>query len=606
MTFRRFSTLLVLLLFLGPSFASEYGSLRISVAQANASHRTNVQLKLNGKAFAAFSHSLSSPIVKTVNDAYLADGTSTPMASDYGGLQAGCQFRFLIEYSFGGTAWIPLGSFEAPASQVSGVLPIGLCNGALCSSNATIKAKLDQLEDERWKKAGEALRKWLQEALDREARETLQQKRRIEAQKPPALASGSLPEEVNRLREEAVLADTGEDPSPAVSDVDAWWSKRVDAAVSVGSTEGLVSELDSLERFYDTCAAQGALVQHYCARYGGAAALVAMAEAFAIAYAVDPESTLSALDTRHQAMQGGPTLADVRNRVAEQRFQLQAAIDVKRSEAIWTQVGKAARAGLGFSPLNDVADFCEAVTGREFCISSGRVLSGEERLFAVLGMIAGNRQVWDALGDSLRARILTQSADPKALGQILEKIASNTEFSRKGAAHIFVGEFDSFGGSTFLRSGMHTEDSVQLFVQQSRSEGRTLDHVTLTSISDLMAVHAQGLARDSKTLYRFEGSNGVSIYMFPESSFLTGKSWSYNVVEFYHAGQPVIVEGAKTVFPTNWDYGKLSEAMMSVRDNPSNRVGFARLGTVDGVEIRVGVDNAGKIANAYPKIKLPE
>ena len=303
-----------------PALAIDYGSLRISVSEINLDHRTNVQLKLNGKNFAGFSHS-SSPLVKSVTEEFLAKGTSTPMSSDYGGLQSGCRFRFLIEYSISGLSWIRLGTFDAPASIVSGTLPIGLCDGSLCSGNPAIRARLEEVENERWRKAGEALRKWLQDAVERDARETLKQKRRIEAEKPPSLEPGRLPDDANILREDAILADAAKDLSPEVPSPDVRWSNRIDAAVMAGSAEGLASHFDALDRFYAACAASGgAQVQLYCARYGGAAPFVAMAEAMAIAYAADPEAAMAAFRDRQQAMRGGPSLADTRDRLAQQRF----------------------------------------------------------------------------------------------------------------------------------------------------------------------------------------------------------------------------------------------------------------------------------------------
>jgi len=65
----------------------------------------------------------------------------------------------------------------------------------------------------------------------------------------------------------------------------------------------------------------------------------------------------------------------------------------------------AARTGASFSPANDAIDLCEAVTGKEFCVSNGNSLSGNQRMMAVLGVIGGSRLVWETLSAEIKAAL---------------------------------------------------------------------------------------------------------------------------------------------------------------------------------------------------------
>jgi hypothetical protein len=77
----------------------------------------------------------------------------------------------------------------------------------------------------------------------------------------------------------------------------------------------------------------------------------------------------------------------------------------KQSEEFWNSVASTARTGVAFTPLNDIADFCEAVTGRVFCRAEGEPLTDSQRFLAVIGIIAGSRVVWEGLSDSLKVSL---------------------------------------------------------------------------------------------------------------------------------------------------------------------------------------------------------
>src|SRR5690606_1683249 len=145
--------------------------------------QTNVRLQVGSRPnFAKFSHSLSKPLVQDVTKDVLAKGKSTPITSDYGALQSGCEFDFTIEFSLDRNSWIPLGSYHAPSRSVATSLPIGLCEDVLCSGNARVAKELKRLEDERWARSVEAVRKRLQDAVDRDKEQTRAETQRIKAE----------------------------------------------------------------------------------------------------------------------------------------------------------------------------------------------------------------------------------------------------------------------------------------------------------------------------------------------------------------------------------------------------------------------------------------
>lgn len=591
MKWRHLIALFLGLMSLG-AWAADYGSLRISVLGVNPDHRTNVQLKLNGQNFAAFSHSLNAPLVKAISEQFLAQGTSTPMSSDYGSLQGDCQFKFKVEFFFEGVAPIPLGEFDAPGQGVSVALPIGLCDGSLCSSSPTVKAKLEEIEQERWKRNGEALKKWLQDAVDSEAQMAREQKGRIEKEEPPRRDDKGLLDDATTLQSDAVMAELDPDIPLNRFSEDEWWQVRVDAALAQGTTDAMLAQMEHNERFYAACAAQGPKSALYCARYGGYAWLVASGEAIYVLTAANRAEAVSEMEARFRVMADGPSLADVREKNAQMRLTVLDAVAKRRSEEIWAQVGTVARMGVSLSPLNDVADFCEAVTGREFCNPNGRLLNRDERLFAILGVIAGDRLLWEKLGPDLKRQILGTVRDPDGLANALERFASSG-FTPRGASHILGGELESLGGKTLIRGGMHVEDVVQGLIALVNAEGRTLQLTKVIDPADLVAEVAEG------KVLKYVDKNGVALYKFPPSAFAP-KMRDRNVADVAVDGAIRRIDDAKTVFPENWSYDRLAEALTHVKNNPTKPpVGTERIGAFGGVPIRVGLEG-DKIHSAYP------
>lgn len=73
---------------------------------------------------------------------------------------------------------------------------------------------------------------------------------------------------------------------------------------------------------------------------------------------------------------------------------------LKRVEELSDDLSRqAARLAIGFTPFaNDTLDFCEVVTGREFCVPDGRELTTEERSYSALGLGLGSGPFWNGVG----------------------------------------------------------------------------------------------------------------------------------------------------------------------------------------------------------------
>ena len=60
--------------------------------------------------------------------------------------------------------------------------------------------------------------------------------------------------------------------------------------------------------------------------------------------------------------------------------------------------------GAALTPgLSDANDLCEVTTGREFCGSTGRILSSSERALSAAGFLIGTGQAWRAVGSKLKS-----------------------------------------------------------------------------------------------------------------------------------------------------------------------------------------------------------
>ena len=61
----------------------------------------------------------------------------------------------------------------------------------------------------------------------------------------------------------------------------------------------------------------------------------------------------------------------------------------------------AAQIGLGFTPVGDVLDACEAITGLEGCNPAGEQLTTFQRVLAGVGTVVGSRKFWEVVGTAV-------------------------------------------------------------------------------------------------------------------------------------------------------------------------------------------------------------
>ncbi|RKH21794.1 hypothetical protein D7X74_00230 [Corallococcus sp. CA047B] len=64
------------------------------------------------------------------------------------------------------------------------------------------------------------------------------------------------------------------------------------------------------------------------------------------------------------------------------------------TQSVATAAVEVGRFAVGFTPVGDVLDLCEAVTGRKFCLPNGEELSTEERIASGLGVVIGSGAFW--------------------------------------------------------------------------------------------------------------------------------------------------------------------------------------------------------------------
>lgn len=415
-------TLLLFLLFPFYGVCSEFGYIKAEVLALNHQHTTPVQVKLNNNNALSFSHATSQPTVMGISKSFLANGKSTPMSSDYSRLQQGCRFSYRLSYSFDRQTWIDLGTYEAPTNSVQTSIPIGLCNGSICSRNSEIQSKIKAAEEAKWKAEGEQIRQWLETAV---AKERARTKAVLDRLKEESRNAQKPPEAVQDLQKIEKNREIIKEAQPPTHDSVAMPAQTIDDVIAVAIENSQVNQLIEKnareEEFLRACSKSDLTTQYMCERYGGLAWIGAAAETINIALAVDPQRAYADLKAKILNSASNDSLQTEIEKRAEMRLRIQKMVEAKRSEEKWNQIKSISRGAVAFSPLNDVVDFCEAFTGRTMCLTNGEPLSPGERLLAVAGLIAGNRLVWEKLTPEARISQISEffnGMDPHELKNI--------------------------------------------------------------------------------------------------------------------------------------------------------------------------------------------
>ena len=468
-----------------PSYAESVGFLKIVVLKVYSPHITNVSLHLNGKKFNQFSHATTGAQIKAIDKSFLSQAESTPLDSDYSSLQKGCEFDFALFYSFDQNDWIALGVYHAPSSAVRTSLPIGICDGKLCSSDSKIASALEGLEQQRWQREA-ALEKnrLLMEQLILESNLTEIENRISKAKDPeiPEERFESLHDvdEVRQYSEAEALPTSSSGPSS---------SEMVAKALHNGTLGALISEIDFQEKFVNDCLSMGSYSQTLCVRYGsfGWAGAIAEASALSLQLDIDPEAVRKRFQIINSEAPASDSLRARSEQLAEIRFEVQRLLEVQRSMRHWNEIGSFVRPVVAITPWNDIIDFCESFTGREFCLSDGRELSKNERLFAVAGVIVGSRMTWEWLARGSFGNSMI--SEGKEIVESAEKLGAKTGETSKDFLDFTKRTFGNEVGAV----GKKINDLVDASLNSARrASPDTLDKVyqgTFESSEKALAYH---------------------------------------------------------------------------------------------------------------------
>lgn len=408
-------TLIALLLLLSPcfTFAGDFGFLQVVVLEVNPRHSTAVSLWINNTKAVSFSHSTNLPIVVDIYGGLLANGKSTKMKSDYGQLASDCEFSFKISYSMDKNSWIDLGTYKAPTNSVQTDLPIGFCDGVVCSSNSEIQKRIKEIEAARWKQAGQAVKDWLANAEKQQQQQYQTLKEKIAREKAAQKVKLNLDSEVQKISQETVEQESWKAPAdetPSASTESQNLDSVIAQAMENSTVDQVIQRNAQDEKFLEGCLNGSVSTQYLCDKYGGMGWIGSAAEAIAIGLSTNSVEANQELENRILDPSTRESLTAAAEKRCEMRNRIQHVLEVKRSEAIWNKVANAARVGIAFSPLNDITDFCEAVTGRVMCLPSGEYLTGTQRFFAVVGIIAGNRMLWQEMTAEAKVILLGDKA----------------------------------------------------------------------------------------------------------------------------------------------------------------------------------------------------
>lgn len=136
---------ILLVFFICQNSFAYLGYLRVSVINQNKDHSTVAILKTNNIEFARFSHATPEAVSVNLNDANLnPNGKTTPIQADYSNVGIGCEFDYKISFSYDKNIWIDLGVFHVPNGARPGALPIGLCGKDVCSNDLNIQKSIDR------------------------------------------------------------------------------------------------------------------------------------------------------------------------------------------------------------------------------------------------------------------------------------------------------------------------------------------------------------------------------------------------------------------------------------------------------------------------------
>jgi hypothetical protein len=163
------------------------------------------------------------------------------------------------------------------------------------------------------------------------------------------------------------------------------------------------------------------------------------------------------------------------------------------AEVMQTLVHATTRIGVGFVPvLGPTLDLCEAVTGKEWCVPSGRELSDEERIFSGLGFGLG------AVGHIWHGVAAAGALPPRGI-RIAGEIAAVDKVVVKGFEVWRLRGFKTLKGHV-TEAGFNTFEKAA--ISHMTREGRALLGVGDEGVREMLKMPASVKAPDFVTVSR--------------------------------------------------------------------------------------------------------
>ncbi|WP_347357659.1 hypothetical protein [Bdellovibrio sp.] len=404
---------LLIVLFGAVTWASSYGRVRITVQQPNTAHHWNVNMSSNGTSLVKFSHALGHPLVVDLSRSHLnSNRGTTEISASYREFHNGetCKFQYSVEFSMNGSSWTSIGYFSAPNTGDRTTIPIGLCDGEVCSSDGRLQTRIEQQRLD------------LRRQEIRNARNNLEDSRR------------RLADLKNSLRKKAAESSLLKGPRGQNEHADLE-SEQI-SKKQLAELEELKDRLDTRSGVDEVLTPQTVaeqllaetnkdLAQQQATDLDG----VLPAEASALRESLQDPSTLAELSAEEQRQRKALESADTEN-LGDLLSDMSAA-KVGRYLLTHPELFKEALAmGIRFTPAGDLIDACEAVTGAENCMPGGRNLGTGERVLSALGMLAGNRVLWSKMGRMVgegveEVKTLIKGADGLADSPVAKSIIRN-------------------------------------------------------------------------------------------------------------------------------------------------------------------------------------
>jgi hypothetical protein len=557
-------TILLLAFLSGAKAYSEepYGSIQIRVIKPNPEHNTFVSMRLNGLGFVGFSHALTGNLNTAVLGKFLARSSAgvTPISTDYSGLQAGCEFDYLVYFvmASGGQS-IFLGQYHAPTQTMATTIPLAICHdkNQLCSADSQIQKSLD-LEIQRaadrqrintynqWKRKWDARQADLSrsEANSQKAIAALAASTETETSRPLTQVES----ELTALEDEIDIARKAEPTASVPSSQTEAPAQLTDTGIDQNLYEiADKAQQDRVERLIQDALEEHLITPDLAMFYRDAAATSAF-------FADVSANHLAELNCNGDWR---------RSECLSAKLSLDSAEFAEQNLTRWSTLGEIAGSGFRALPVfGDMIDGCEAVLALEGCRMEGRKLEPWEQGLAALGVVVGSGEAYRKLvkrnpwlGDflNIEAVKLLEHWEPKTL------------------EHVIVGDLHRYpNGRVAITGGLHTSHGLEQFI-------------------------AKGGAAPTRDVV---AENGVRVVSWVESAGAISMSSLDNVMKVLIDG---VKQPTKTLFPPTWNVNKVVEAIHGIAARCANANGVC-IETVEGVTIKVAKKN-NLVKTAFPLLE---